>query len=283
MNKIFYLVAVLLLASCAKQKNEQDEMVGVRSEIIKGYYSKPVIDSLVGKINAISELTNDIKTIKLKTIAADSIPVEDIVARAGMETIPFTNGFVQEEFLLVNNNENAVKLLDNVMNDYGYNLQSIDTTYAPKPFNDIEVWRYHSGEYSYPHEPDSIEDFYAKMLKEDLVKEQAGLKKLKYFVSVNDIMLLKPHAVDDKSFEGGLIMFEIKVYDIATGKKIAQSVIMSKNSDKATSMMDSQLGKSMQDDLLYEDLLKNRVSDVLNFLQNKKEADKETEPKKPGQ
>ncbi|MFP9099517.1 hypothetical protein ACLI09_10710 [Flavobacterium sp. RHBU_24] len=272
MKKIFCLVYILLLVSCVKQKNESEQNVGLRGDIIAGYYSKPFMDSLISKINAIPELTGDIKTIKLKTIAADSIPTEEIVARAGMETIPFAKGFVQEEFMLVNNNENAVKLHEGVINDYGYNLQRIDTAYPPKPFNEIETWRYHSGAYSYPHQPDSIDAFYANLLKEDLEKEQVAVKKVKYFVSVCDIMLLKPHAVDDKTFEGGLLMFEIKVYDAATGKKEAQSVIMSKNSDKATSMMDSKLGESMQDELLYEDLLKNRVNDILNFLQNKKDA-----------
>jgi hypothetical protein len=271
MQKLLFVLSILTLASCQKQKNDEDKNVDLRGNIIAGYYSKPAMDSLISKISAIRELTDDIKTIKLKTIASDSIPVEDIVARAGMETIPFTKGFVQEEFMLINNNENAVKLHESVMNDYGYNLQRIDTAYPPKPFNEIETWRYHSGAYSYPHEPDSIDAFYAKLLKEDLEKEQASLKKVKYFVSVCDIMLLKPHAVDDKTFEGGLLMFEIKVYDAATGKKEAQSVIMSKNSDKATSMMDSKLGESMQDDLLYEDLLSNRVNDILNFLEYKKE------------
>ena len=272
--KIFYaLAAVVLLTACKGNgdANDEDKNVDLPSNIIAAVYSKAAMDSLLAKINAIPELTEDLKNAKLSRVAEDSLALEQVVTQALKGSIPFDKGYEQGKFILITSNQNAAKLHEGEMNEYGYNLTSIDTTYPPRPFQDIELWRYHYGKYSDAPFNDSVSTFYANMLKESLEKEPAIIKKVKYLVSVCDILLVEPEVVDDKTFKGGVLMFEIKVYDANTGAKVAQDVIMAKNSDSATNFMDSNLGKTMQDDVLYEDLLKNKDKEILNFLENKKE------------
>lgn len=104
------------------------------------------------------------------------------------------------------------------------------------------------------------------MLKESVAKEPAIIKKVKYLVSVCDLLLVKPKVIDDKTFEGGILMFEIKVYNANTGAKEGQAVIMAKNSDMAQSFFSSTMGELATNDALYDDLLKNKDKEVLVFL-----------------
>jgi len=281
MKLLYTLAGLLLLTACNgnKSSNDEDKNVGLRGDIVAAVYSKPTMDSLMAKINAIPELTEDLKTAKLNRVTEDSLTLDGVAERLGNSIIPFTKGFEQGSFMLINSNENAAKLHESVMNEYGYNLMSIDTTYPPRPFNHIELWRYHSGEYNNPQSYDSITKFFADDLRESLKEEPALVRNVKYLVSVCDLLLVKPKAVDDKTFEGGILMFEIKVYNATSGAKEGQAVIMAKNSDTATSFMDSNLGKTMQDDFLYEDLLKNKDLEILGFLKNK-EPDRTPKKKK---
>lgn len=138
--KIFYvLAALLLIVSCQKQKNEYDENVDRPGNIIAAVYSKATMDSLLAKISAITELKEDLKNAKLSRVAEDSLALEEVVARASLEKIPFTKRYEQGAFILINSNENATGLHESVMNEYGYDLQRIDTTYHPRPFQDIDL------------------------------------------------------------------------------------------------------------------------------------------------
>lgn len=278
MRLISFLTAIVLIASCGRQDNDVFKNVELPGAVIAHSYNKATIDSVIAKIDALPELVEDLKTAKLTTVTNDSIVLDGIVERAGDGRIPFEKGFDPESFIFVVSNQNASRTWENNKNEYGYSLVWLDSTDLHPPSQEgFRLWSYHTGGYQHPNRYDSIDRQRVEKLEKELKREKAVLKKAKYLVSLCDITLIKPKLVDKETFEGGIIISEVKVYDIKTNQKIGSTVIVETNSDTVKNFV-SAVGTEMKEEVLYGNLLARRNGEIIRFLKNNEKQDESQVP-----
>jgi hypothetical protein len=276
MRIISFLAALLLLASCRRNPPNMDfnKNAELPGNVVAEYYNKAAMDSLVAKINSIPEMAEDLKTARLDTLTGESLSVNEIKRLAGKEHIPFEKGFSSNFFLIVASNKNAVLDWDKQENKYGFTLKKNDIT-DTRIFQDMHLWNYHIGNYAPNVRFDSIQKDEVKKLKVVVEAEQIFFKKVKYLVTVCDMVFKRPKMLENDTFEGGLLITEIKVYDGITGAKMGQTITLTTSKENVPDTSGGLNVKKVKETVLLEDLFTARNKKVMNFLQNKTSDEKE--------
>ncbi|MFP9099516.1 hypothetical protein ACLI09_10705 [Flavobacterium sp. RHBU_24] len=236
--------------------------------VVAQFYRKPAMDTLIAKINATPEMEGDFKAAHLDTIATDYALLQTLARIGDTERTPFTDS-QGSTFLIIASDKNASPTWERGNNDFGFRVKKIDPADIWL-FTEMELWKYHAGEYAPEKSFDSIRKDEVKELKSILETEKGEFNRAKYLVTVCDIGLRMPQVHENNMFDGGLLLTEVKVYDRATGARVGRAVLMCKNTDEIpdTSSAVVKEGKQM---VLLDDLLRSRNIKVMDFLQNKKD------------
>jgi hypothetical protein len=239
MTRFFMAFAVLfLLYSC---KTEVAKNIADRGSLINEEYKavKLNITNLEKVIMANAELQEDLK-IKPDTVTDGNIDLEVLLAKATPGETPFTGKANYLNFIYLNN-------LGNIDNyafmkpdgaTHNFELQVKDTI-SGAPHMDVYLWQSHINKVA----KDSVTEWGAKELKAQLDVEKMLFSGIKYIVATNDIMYLPPKMLGRDTFESGMLVTKVKVYNAQNGNKIAQTVITSVNSNEIKTMLNGVSGE----------------------------------------
>lgn len=273
MRLLYILATLILLISCKRTPPNMDRFkdADLPGNVVAEFYNKTAMDSLVAKINGTAEMAADLKSAHLDTITTDYSLLETLARVGETEHVPFTH-FEGSTFLIVASDKNASPTWETGSNAFGFRLKKNDPTDIWL-FTEMELWKYHAGEYAPDKSFDSIRKDEIKELKAVLETEKGEFSRVKYLVTVCDAGLKMPQLHENDVFDGGLLLTEVKVYDRATGAKVGSAVIMARNTEEVpdTSSALTEKGKQM---ILLDDLLRSRNIKIMDFLQNKKGDEK---------
>lgn len=276
MTRFFMAFAVaLLFVSCGKKYDI--EYISDRATEVRKVY-KPMraeLDSLTLFISQNAEIQKDL-AVQLDTVASDSLDITNMVGRFLEGHIPFEDKDVQfPDFIFVNNAFNfSISRPDSP--DYNVCEFAGNTQYDMFSLSQPYIWQMHRG---IEVMADSLDKYGMDRVAKQLSEEKQLFTKAKYVATLTDMLVILPKLITDESFEEGMLVSILRVYDRKTAKKIGQCVITSLNSESVSILTVS--GKEMKEQMLTKDLTDNCLKEVAMFLNlySPKDKDKETDNK----
>lgn len=236
------LIAILLCISC---ESPAPPNVDTKANVYKQLSAKynGGMDSLIQKIEKI-EVFQDLKR-----------PVKVVSTKDEMEIITEVinvsiTGMINMDSLGMT--KNNTMLLKNKNNVSGYNFRQIDSTNALDGYNvkliggsynygNIgSVWGYALSNYE-ERENDSITENYKRSIESQYERYIQTVNDIKFVVLEEDKLLIPP-VLDLKQdgFISGYIVTHLTVFDINSQEQVAQTMVISSNSDEVSYMSYSQ-------------------------------------------
>lgn len=258
------LISAMIITVSCNRAIEYNYVSEKNFEINKEYLKfKPNLDSLVNFIATNQEIQEDFKT-KKDTVITNLEGIEAILSKVKFKNIPFEfTGLSTNDFIFI---DNPSKKGGNIKDSLPINKFSLFSTQLyPNGYNEKtpSLWIRHRrgriGDYI-----DSLDSYEVEELIEDLKEEQNYLKNAKYIVTINDTIYMPPTLLSKRAFDSGFLASKVKVYDTASGEKVAQVLNVAFNSDKVEVFRYS--GEGLSNGFLIDNLYLEKYRAIHEFL-----------------
>ncbi len=283
MKKIVFLVLAVALVSCGGHEKIKYVDTSVRILDSIGKKNGPKLDSIAQQILLIPEISR---------ILNEKLTVKDSVANVEEEGFRIVVKYLEPTdslgFKGKINHDNTI-LVTKYSNLSEYNGRPNDSVQKNKQPFDLALFK--KGDYFMPgpakvwhyyNDPDFIKRMVTDSLQAGEKKEMlednsdylAKAGKAKYAVLIADVYNLKPKLVDKKTFESGMLLTIIKIYDLVTKEKIGQKILLTANGDEITTLPDMSGDGQFSLMQISADLAKRRTKAVYDFLDQISKAPK---------
>lgn len=266
-----FLITVVLCVSC---KTPDPPYVDTKANVYKQLSTKynGAMDSLIKKvanIKAFQELEKPVKVVAAKDemqMIAEVINVS-INGKINMDSL----GMTKNNSMIFKNNNNvsvySFTKAKNLTSKKGYNVALIGDSYTSRDIK--SAWNYALGNYQ-KRKNDSITQNHKQMLESKYENYVNIINNLKYVVLEEDKLLIPPVLdLEQNGFMSGYIITHLFVFDINTLEQVAQTMVISTNSDEVRYMS---LSKSSPIDKFKVATLKNQLKSNL-LIQKSKTVD----------
>ena len=238
MKKIYACILLgcfILFASCG---HDFPPRVDTKSNVYKqlSIASNGEIDSMVKRVETLKELQEFEKPLKIVR-TQDEMEIITAIIEASID------GKIKMDSLGMTTTNSI--LLKNKNNIYITSFNQTDTTYAAKGYRTsfatrnynyakaARLWEYASEEYQATNRRDSISAEEKNSVELSYEKNVQLLKGLKFVILEEDALLIPPVLeLEKKGFVSGYVITHLSVFDINTLEKVAQTMVLSSNSDE---------------------------------------------------
>jgi hypothetical protein len=274
--KLLFISILILFFSCKNQ--DETAIIGYHKNVMDSICkkNKPKIDNLCGEIVAIPEIKSDLD--KELTLADDDTQTlkSDVTEKAkkmyGKEEI------VNPKIVFTEDNTIFITKYSNIISNFGHqlntNLDSKNYKFNVKLFNDNRpdysdlprVWDCYQEKGLIENLKGSLTKSTKKELMEKSYHFLNTISKAKYYAFVDDKFCFIPQLINSETFDSGLLVTSVKIFDAKTKQKIAQKLFYILNNEIVQTFSKDQEGNKM---LIKFDLVHNRNEEILNFFKTK--------------